>query len=821
MIDRLEILASRMRRLVSRNRWSAFLLGLPPAVGKGGEPGILLVQIDGLGHQVLRDAIDRGRMPFLARLEREERYRVEGLYSGVPSNTPGFEGEFYYGVRGAVPAFGYFDRGLRRVMSMHDPFAASVVETRLLRRRHGLLRHGSGWSNVFSGDAEEAHFCASTAGLDLLFRALNPLRLMGLVLWNLWSIVRVVFTVVMEFAVAIWDFLRRKSGRKDFLAELLFIPERVAVSAVMREVVTAGVCIDTERGMPIIHANLLGYDEHAHRRGPESAFALWTLRGIDTSIKRMWIAAHRARLRDYQVWIHSDHGQEATVPWPEAHGEPLAETVRRVVDSILPPEQPSPGAGGPSPVPSGTERSRWLSLELPDWLRWGGRTSATDPIPDPLPGLDSGRPDELTVLTQGPVGSVTLPQAVAPDVLAELASALARTARVPLVLFADEEGSVHVRRNDGGVFRLPNDAAEVFGPAHPHLDEVADDTLALVRHEHAGDLVLMGFDPARPGSLQFERGAHGGPGPNETSAFAMFPPEAPVPDRPLRPEVLRDLALRTLEGVVAEGEVPRDERHRPRNQQGRTLRILTYNVHGCRGMDGKYSPSRIARVIAREQPDVICLQELDHERDRSGKVNQADVIAEMLQVDYHFHAVAEIADGKFGNAVLSRFPLRQVASGPLPRWRTGMRLEDRGVLWVEVDVEGTPLHVLNTHLSILDHERRLQIDALLGERWLHHPRLTGPVVLCGDFNAAGRSRNLRRLDALLQNVGSTRPGDQRLPELNTWSSRLPMRRIDHVFINAELDVEGIHVPRSRLTRVASDHLPVVVDLWLPVNGAAG
>ena len=822
VIDRLEILASRIRRLLSRHRWSAFLLGLPPSVGGDGEPGLVLIQLDGLNDSILREAIDNGRMPFLRQLERDEDYTVHSLYSGMPSSTPGFQAEFFYGVRTAVPTFGYFDRGLRRPVSMNDPFAASIVETRLLREHRGLLRHGSAWSNVFSGDAEEAHFCASTAGLDMLFRALNPLRWVGLVLWNLWSVVRVVFNLLAELAFALWDFVRQGIRGRDFLAELLFIPERVMVTAVMREIVTAGACVDSERGVPIIHLNLLGYDEHGHRRGPRASFATWTLRGIDKSIKRIWNAAHRSTLRDYQVWIYSDHGQEATRPWSEVHGEPMPEMVHRAIDAVLPPRITRRPQDEENSVRSETGRSRWLSLELPTWLRWGGRVSPEDPIPEPPTGPIDGRPPEITILNQGPVGSVTLHQNVAHDVLRELARAVAEDARVPHVLYLDDEDVVHVHRNDGRTFRLPDDALEVFGDEHPHLDLVTDDVIAVVRHEHSGDLVLMGFGREEYTSLQFERGAHGGPGPDETSAFAMLPREAPrVTESTLRAADLRALALRVLEGTVVDRPSARVVEDARPEERTRTVRVMTYNVHGCRGMDGRYSPQRIARVIARQEPDVICLQELDSRRRRSGDIDQAMVIAKALQIDFHFHAVAEVDDGHFGNAILSSLPIELVTSGALPRWRSGLGLEDRGVVWAEVDVDGVALQVLNTHLSILDRERRLQVDALLGADWLASPRLRGPAILCGDFNAPGRSSNLRRIDGLMRNVGTPASGEPPRPELNTWSSRLPMRRIDHVFATDDLMLDEIRVPRSRLTRIASDHLPVVVDLVLPQGRSGG
>ena len=825
MIDRLEILASRIRRTVNRNRWMARLLGLAPATRPDHETGLVMIQVDGLEESILREAIADGRMPFLRRLIEKEHYSIHPLYSGMPSSTPGFQAEFFYGVRSAVPTFGYYDRQLRRHLSMNDPFSAAVVETRLLQKHRGLLRDGSAWSDLFSGDAEEPHFCASTAGLDMLWHALNPIRLLGLVLWNLWSLVRVATTFVLEFALALFDFLRRATTRRDLLAELLFVPERVVVGALMREVVAAGACIDTERGLPVIHLNLLGYDEHAHRRGPRSRFALWTLRGVDKAIKRIWMAAHRSTLRDYQVWIYSDHGQEATVPWNEARGGALRPRARRLVREFLRAHEVDPTSDAEAPRSIGElDRSHWLRVELPRWIRWGGKISAQDPLPAPDGGPRRGRPDDVVVIDEGPVGSITLPRDPVEDELDELAERLAVEVGVPHVLYVDRDDVV-VHRHDGTRWRLPQDGPEIFGPEHPYLHEVTADVIAIVRHPDAGDLVLMGFDREQPLSLQFERGAHGGPGPHETSAFALLPAEASATPAHMRASDLRDLALRVLEGRVDQGPSPTAVEAVPPEAPGRLVRVLTYNVHGCRGMDGRYSPQRIARVIARQQPDVVCLQELDRGRSRSGHVDQAERIAAALESDFHFHAVAELDDGDFGNAILSRHPARTIDAGALPRWRARLGQEDRGVLWAAIEVEGQTLHVLNTHLSIYERERRLQVEGLLDDRWLAHPELQealehGAVVLCGDFNAPGRSRNLARLNGMLRNAASPGATVSAGPELNTWSSRIPMRRIDHVFVSSAIRVQGVHVPRSQLSRTASDHLPVVVDLWWPAVTAA-
>ena len=293
-MDRIEILMARLRHLVSRNRWSARLLGYHIDKPGGHEPGLVLIQIDGLGHEILLQAMAEGRMPFLKHLLEAEDRQLHRLYTGMPSSTPGVQAELFYGVKSAVPAFGYFDHELGRVVSMNDPVAAAAVEERLRRNAVGLLRGGSSWSNIFTGGADEPHLCAATAGLDMLWQALNPLRMVALILWYGWSIVRILTYLLVETGLALYDFFRGALRGLSVWAELRFVPTRVIVGSVMREMVTAGAAIDCERGLPVIHLNFLGYDEHAHRRGPDSRFARWTLRGIDRAVRRP--AIEEARL---------------------------------------------------------------------------------------------------------------------------------------------------------------------------------------------------------------------------------------------------------------------------------------------------------------------------------------------------------------------------------------------------------------------------------------------------------------------------------------------------------------------------------------------
>ncbi len=240
-------------------------------------------------------------------------------------------------------------------------------------------------------------------------------------------------------------------------------------------------------------------------------------------------------------------------------------------------------------------------------------------------------------------------------------------------------------------------------------------------------------------------------------------------------------------------------------------RILTYNVHSCRGTDGVLSPERIAAVIAAARPDIVALQELDVGRVRTRGLDQAHSIARELGMNFHFHPALRVEEESYGDAILSTLPLRLVKAGPLPGLTHRPLLEPRGALWVAVELgEGTVLQVINTHLGLAPSERLAQVAALLGEGWLGHPACRGqPAVLLGDFNAVPRSGAYRRLAAGLRDAQCAQPGQRPRP---TFPSRWPLLRIDHVFLGEGVEAQSAEVRRGPLERLASDHLPLVVEL---------
>ena len=240
-------------------------------------------------------------------------------------------------------------------------------------------------------------------------------------------------------------------------------------------------------------------------------------------------------------------------------------------------------------------------------------------------------------------------------------------------------------------------------------------------------------------------------------------------------------------------------------------RIVTYNVHRCVGNDRRLNVARIAEVLAKLRPDVVALQELDVGRARTGHVDQAHEIAKRLDMACHFHAALTVEEERYGDAILTCFPERLVQVGPLPGYDRMRALEPRGALWIEVEIGGRAVQVINTHLGLVPREQQLQAAWLAGPAWLEHPNCRGPRILLGDFNATGASLVYRTLTARL---APARNLAKRKTPTSTFPSPLPVLRIDHLFVSPEIQVGEVFAPFDPLTRMASDHLPLVMDFEL-------
>ena len=237
-------------------------------------------------------------------------------------------------------------------------------------------------------------------------------------------------------------------------------------------------------------------------------------------------------------------------------------------------------------------------------------------------------------------------------------------------------------------------------------------------------------------------------------------------------------------------------------------RIVTYNVHRCVGNDRKLDVARIADVLATLRPDIVALQELDVGRARTNHVDQAHEIADRLRMVSHFHPAMRVEEELYGDAILTCFPETLIQTGPLPGHPRLPHLEPRGALWVQAEIEAAQVQIINTHLGLVPKEQQIQAAHLAGPSWIEHPRFRGPRILLGDFNATATSVVYRTLASRLEPARRLAP---RKTPTATFPSPLPVLRIDHIFVSPEIEVRDVFAPFEPAWRVASDHLPLVMD----------
>lgn len=237
------------------------------------------------------------------------------------------------------------------------------------------------------------------------------------------------------------------------------------------------------------------------------------------------------------------------------------------------------------------------------------------------------------------------------------------------------------------------------------------------------------------------------------------------------------------------------------------LRLVTYNVHGGVGSDGRYDPGRVAAVIRDLDADAVALQEVDSRRHPGGPESQLAFLAAETALSSVAGPTLADAAGTYGNAVLTRLPVRRCR-----HWDLSVPgREPRGALDLELGLgsgqtgEGVGvLRLVTTHLGLARHERRLQAGRLASVVGDDPAEL--PLAVVGDVNDWvpwwGAARRLRRV------LG-------RDPLRRSFPARWPILPLDRIWVrpaDALVSCRAHLTPRSR---DASDHLPLVAELHLP------
>ena len=512
------------------------LLRRRPDAKTSRKPGFVIVQIDGLSHQVLMQQVQAGRVPVMSRWVNHGRMRLGSWTTLLPSQTSASQAGILFGNNDNIPAFRWYDKTDRQMFVSNRAADAEELEQRLIRAGHkGLLsRDGASIGNLCSGGAARSYMTLSTMrdpskGLghsqSYLSFFLSP-----------YGFSHAIVLGIAEAAKEIFQAYRaRMAGIEPRLARGFPYPFlRAATNVVLRPLCTSLVIEEMLRGTSVIYVTYTDYDEIAHHSGPQRAESLDALDGIDHALGSLARAAEDAP-RPYHFVILSDHGQTLGATFLQRYGKTLEEVLRQLMG----------GADSVEAAIDDLEQWRVLNTFVSELSRARGTSTVTRTA---LRRRERRRERRKGAASVAPEPSVDLPDLVVcpsgnlslvyfPDIdgradietlntrFPEMVEALASHPGVGLVLVRSaEHGGLVIGQS--GVRHLADGKIEGDDPLLDFGEEAEPALKRLDAMDNCGDLALISmFDPDTIQVAAFEEliGSHGGLGGPQTDALMLYP----------------------------------------------------------------------------------------------------------------------------------------------------------------------------------------------------------------------------------------------------------------------------------------------------------
>jgi uncharacterized membrane protein YvlD (DUF360 family) len=478
-------------------------------------PGIVFLEIDGLGLPVLRRAIRDGNAPEMARWLADDGYVLTEWETDLSSQTGASQAGILLGSNDDIPAFRWVEKESGRQMTCSKPDDCAEIE-----RRHatgiGLLEGGgASRGNLLSGEAEQVILTVSRIEADkranpgyraFFANGFNVTRLLVLFFWE----------VILEWTAALRAKRRDVRPRGHRGGTYPFM--RAAMCVIVRDLIVYGVITDMMKGRPAVYATFSSYDEVAHHSGLERADTLEALRKLDQQFGRI-ARARKYAPRPYEIVVLSDHGQTQGATFKQRNGYALADLVNE-----------SLAQGDATAVGAGDENAAMVGNALKEAT--GARADGKEAAPK----------TEAAVLASGNLGLVYLMDVDRRLTLEEiderhprLVSALRTHPHIGFVLaHSSEHGGVALGAR--GMHRLADGHVEGEDPLERFSPNASRHLLRSDGFEHAPDLLVNSFfDRTLEEGCAFEEliSFHGGLGGPQTRPFILHPAHLPVADEPI------------------------------------------------------------------------------------------------------------------------------------------------------------------------------------------------------------------------------------------------------------------------------------------------
>lgn len=246
------------------------------------------------------------------------------------------------------------------------------------------------------------------------------------------------------------------------------------------------------------------------------------------------------------------------------------------------------------------------------------------------------------------------------------------------------------------------------------------------------------------------------------------------------------------------------------------LRLITYNIHRAIGLDRRYQPERIIKVLADHDADIVLLQEVDDGAPRSKEHDMAKDIAQALGYPYYAsgHNVS-LRKGRYGNATLSRYPITRERNIDLT---TGKR-KRRGCQHTTIEIFNGintthQLEVFNLHLGLSPLERQRQSGILMRTKEFADVDQRSACIVGGDFNDWLSRLRALYVEGMSLHCATDKETQTRTKPIKTYPSFAPRGGLDRIYYRGNLRCESAFPCRHKIAKIASDHLPVIVDFEL-------
>jgi len=500
------------------------------------EKRFIIIQIDGLSYFALRRALSLKLMPFLSKLMHSKTHRIARFDCGLPATTPAFMAGIMYGDNSNIPGFRWYDKEKREFYIMKSLNDAARIEARL-NKNEGILKGGTSYCTIFTGDAKESVFAVSRLYELKNFIKVNLITALLLILFNLTLVLRMTLSLILELFTELKEYIFQILKKEIRRSETPFIPVRLVTNVLLREISTILAEVDIYRGVDSIYIDYVGYDELAHHRGPFSISSLLTLYSIDKDIKKLFKAIKRSG-NHYEVYILSDHGQVPTISFEKASGQPFDNyLINRLISSKILYTREYIEQIRNQRLLSFANYLQSIRQSLPKGFGYVADKlieKIKKRVKESIPSIDVEDINQIFLLPTSDITHLYFNKFNKKLIDEEIDEHFPNIKKI--ILKEGNIGAIAYLSRDGVILQTPEGKALITNGKikniHNNVNSflsllykgVEQDIERLIRMQNSGDIVIFaGRFKGRVLNFQDELGGHGGLYPEEQSAFIIFP----------------------------------------------------------------------------------------------------------------------------------------------------------------------------------------------------------------------------------------------------------------------------------------------------------